>query len=189
MPSPAGPAADLEPEVRAQIVHHARQLRRSKWFRREESVDLEAELIVAWLRAVPRFDLQRAGLATFADRVLCNAVRMLIRERSAQKRGPAVPHSLDSPIEGSDGEKLTAAAILTPSDAMRRLGMVERPAPEVVQRAVRDAVAELPPEQQAACCQMMADGEAESGYSRAQIQRFKQLIRKRFEGNDLERYL
>lgn len=188
MSRPTGRAADLEPEVREQIERSARQLKKSKWFRRESLADLRADLTVSWLKARPKFNPSRAALRTFAARVMANAARQMIRDRSRTKRGPARCGELDAPIR-TGRTVTTTAALLTPSDAMRRLGLAERPLPETAADAVHAAIADLPPNLKAVCLQMNEGGVKPSQRTQTQFRAIKHLLRPHFEELGLEDFL
>lgn len=102
------------------IKHKARSLCRLGVFGKSDYEDIVQELWLHLLEREAQYDASRASFETFANRVLTNKVRSIIRHRTAAKRNPNREEaSLNNQVESSnpDAPKLsdTIADLTFPS--------------------------------------------------------------------------
>lgn len=94
----------IPPYASRLLRYKARQLTRQHGFRAEERCDLEHDLYADLLERLPKFDVGRARLNTFAARLIERRVAVLIRHRFADMRSPEREEcSLNDSLLGSDG--------------------------------------------------------------------------------------
>lgn len=87
------------------IRRKAKCICRHPGYTRSDIEDIEHDLWVHLLERQPHFAPSRASFETFADRVIENKVRSILRHRSAQKRDARrEDFSINEVVEGSDGE-------------------------------------------------------------------------------------
>ncbi len=105
------------------IKFKARQLSRRQDFQPAELEDLQQELWLALVKAAEQFDPAKASLDTFIDRVVNNAVAMLVRTRQRARNGiPQRMQSLSDELTSPDGKTEPLAATITRDDLARRIG-------------------------------------------------------------------
>lgn len=180
--------AVLDPYPQALVRSKAYQLSRQRGFRRRDEEDVRQELFLRVLAALPRFDPERGEMNAFIRCVVETAAAMMSRERAALKRsGGAQPVSLDQAASIAHEQGPTLASQLTPVDLGRRLGLV--PIEPVPTARVQAAIADLSPEDQAICRQLMvgtpSSAAKRTGKSRRQIRNAMLRIRRHFELDDL----
>jgi RNA polymerase sigma-70 factor (ECF subfamily) len=89
--------------ARSLIRYKAQQLSRKRGYGPSDREDLEQELLLHLLERAHLYDPKRGAASTFADRVIQNAGRMILRHRRRQKRGAGrTPRSLDESVAGAD---------------------------------------------------------------------------------------
>lgn len=76
----------IDPVVVNIVKHKARRLVGIAGFVEADREDLEQELVIALLRAMPRFDASRASARTFLNRVANNCAAKLLQRQTAAKR-------------------------------------------------------------------------------------------------------
>jgi DNA-directed RNA polymerase specialized sigma24 family protein len=143
------------------VTWHARHIRGQLLRHGWTLEDIEQHLASVLIKALDHYDASRgASLRTFADRVMTNAGKMLIRHAHAKKR-------------------LTMALPSPPCPAL---------APET-RLAVREAHATLPDELRRVCEALVTGTPTEAaqdlGLTRQQVYRRRDLVRAHFEAHGL----
>jgi RNA polymerase sigma-70 factor (ECF subfamily) len=125
------------------IKYKASQLVRKVGFSRSDRDDLEHDLSLHLLRKAHKFDPARASIETFADRVVNNAVRMILRERRRKCRSGGGPtSSIDTTTVIIDGAPVPLRELLSDADRARRT--LREPHDEQTSDDVRTVLAGLP---------------------------------------------
>ena len=82
----------------------ARQLVGKAGYTRDDTKDIEQDLIRDLLERLPKFDSSKATMNTFADRVVCRRICNLLRHRQAEMRDyRRESFSMDEQIETEEG--------------------------------------------------------------------------------------
>jgi RNA polymerase sigma-70 factor (ECF subfamily) len=135
--------------VRSLIRFKARQLCRKRGFTPSDREDVAQELRMALLEKARLYDPTRgASFDTFADRVICSKVKMILRDRGRQKRAAGfTAASLDADgKEGGNAQAPLSHTIDSESRARRGVSGMSNPLEEMDQQeALGRVVAALPP--------------------------------------------
>jgi len=189
-PTPARDAV-LTAYARSLIKFKARQLSRKPGFSYSDEEDVAQDLTAHLLAQAHRFDPKRASVDTFADRVICSAIRMLLRDRHRQKRAAGfAAQSLEGTRAGSDQGVESLRDGLVEADFRRRIGTAanDQDRAELI-AAVGQAVQSLPSEDQEICRRLIEEPSAavarDLGISRRQVRNAIDRIRKQFESAGL----
>ncbi len=104
---------DIDPDLRALVASQARQLAHRFEFLRQDRDDLEQELLLRLVRALPKFDARRGARKAFAQTVVARAAASLIRDRQVPQRHPRCTRPLAAPgtVLDPDSEDRTEAAV------------------------------------------------------------------------------
>jgi|YNPBryBLVA2012_1023415.scaffolds.fasta_scaffold00194_26 DNA-directed RNA polymerase specialized sigma24 family protein len=178
----------LTPEMVKLIKGRAYTLSGSYGHTPEDREDLEQEMALHLLAALPKHDPARSSLATFANRVIESWTKMLVRERRAGCRDyTAVDCSLDDPRYGEDGERSTLGDVIGEDDVSTLAGRATLGRIEAVELkvAVETVIATLPPVHRELCFALMnqtvGQVSTSSGIPRTTIASRTKLIRRVFE--------
>ncbi|MGQ9636060.1 MAG: ECF-type sigma factor, partial [Bryobacteraceae bacterium] len=140
-----------------------------------------------------RFDPARASLETFLNRVVCQAVAMLLRNRKRGKRGNGiVPLSLESDLTATGEGPKPLSHTVSLEDGARRLGTQSAdPIARLEQtEAIQHALARMPERLRDICQRLMTGTVAsvarELGMSRHQVRQAVEEARPYFERAGLE---
>lgn len=79
----------VEEYARNIIRYKAHQLSRQPGFSPSDQKDIEQDLLMKVIEALPNYDAKKAALSTFIDRVAENKLKSIWRHRHAQKREPS----------------------------------------------------------------------------------------------------
>lgn len=132
----------LPDDVDQLIQATARKLVRNYGFTKYDREDIEQDLRLHVLEAMPKFDGRRKLIA-FATHVIKNEVATIIKRRTAQKRGDGnAPVSLDA-TRDSDG---TPVFSISEGDGNRRIGQDRKHFTDIVDLGIdiADALADQP---------------------------------------------
>ncbi len=184
----------LTPEMVKLIKSRAYTLSSSYGHTPEDREDLEQEMALRLLTALPKYDPARSSLATFANRVIESWNKMLVRERRAACRDyTAVDCSLDDPRYEEDGERSTLGDVIGEDDVSTLAGRAALGRIEAIELkvAVETVIATLPPVHRELCLALMhqtvGQVSASSGIPRTTIASRVKLIRRVFEDAGLGR--
>jgi len=183
---PPTPDSVLSAYAKSQIAFKARQLKRTRAFRRESPQDLKQDLTTYLLSRAHLFDPTRGSANTFADRVIRSGIAMMLRDRLRQKRAPELSNiSLEQTSPGSDEDAGSLRDALTEADLRRRHGDASDPERAELIDAVHEILQSLPVEDQQICMLRMAGSNVsvarELGITPRDVHDALDRLRKRFE--------
>lgn len=156
--------AQVRPFAESLVAVKARQILGQAGFRQADLDDIRQDLLLRVLGQLDRHDPARGSLEALVTIVVDSAVKMMLRERDALKRGGGrTPDSLDA---ASDDER-PAVSRLSLVDHARRLGICSTPDQETVDTHldVREAMSSLPPEL-LETASLLLQGESEASIAR-----------------------
>lgn len=158
----------------------------------EDREDLEQEMALHLLTALPKHDPTKSSLATYANRVIDLWTKMLVRERHAACRDyRAVDCSLDDLRSDEDGECSTLGDVIGEDDVSTLAGQGTLGQIEAVELriAVETVISTLPPSYRDLCLALMhqtvGQVSVSSGTPRTTIASRMKLIRRVFEDSGL----
>lgn len=174
----------LTPYIQKLIKRKAKQLCRLSEFTTSDREDIAQDLTLALLKQAGKYDPSRASIDTFGDRVINNAVRMLLRHRRRKIRAEGFRTlSLSTVVFEADSGAVTLGDVITDGDNGRRLGTTPRD-PDL-ERDVAEAMELLPPDLRILAEALTEDCPAHAakklGISRSTVYDRVKQIRKRFE--------
>jgi hypothetical protein len=150
----------FDPQISELIKAKARKLCRScPGFTRSDEEDVQQELSLQLVRALPKHDATRAGFATFVNHVIENGLRSLARHASAAKRDRRRERPLhDVHVQGGEVYARRDLAI-----------------------DVHEVVSRMPAELRAAAALFMEQGHVaavtrHTGLTRAQVRRLRRHV-------------
>jgi RNA polymerase sigma factor (sigma-70 family) len=173
-PTVASPSP-IDPYAQDRIAYHARRLSRKPGFTISDVPDLEQELAMDLLKALPKFDPSKASLPTFISRVVNRRCLGLLRDaRHPKRRG-------DTSLDAAMGDEVA-------QDQRHRM-TGHRPADGVekaeVAEVVQLAVGKLPDRLHKIAVLLMSHTQAEAarelGVSETTIHRARKQIREHFK--------
>jgi len=174
-------------EIEGIIRLKAKALSRSRGFHESEYEDIQQDLHLHWLEHRAGYKSARGNPLTFADIVLNNKIRSMIRARRAGKRDyRRNAYSLDDPLE-SDGQiKGTRHEIYDKDRYARQVGNETRSRLEIesTRSSIRDVLKVLPPHHRELTCrlafQTMAEAAREMKVPRTTLYTWLEEIRAAF---------
>jgi len=116
---------------------------------RSDQPDVEQEIVLHLLKHLPRFNPQKSTWYTFAHRLACTKLQMIVRHQKRNKRRQDRSMvSLATPVLDADGRFVPLAETLGPGEGVVLCGREVPPGPEQVERKldVARVVAALPPD-------------------------------------------
>lgn len=173
----------IDPYAQQRIEYHARRLSRKPGFTLSDVPDIEQELAMDLLKALPKFDPSKASLPTFISRVVNRRCLGLLRDaRHPKRRG-------GTSLDASMGDEVT-------QDQRHRM-TGHRPVDEVekaeVAEVVQLALGKLPDRLHKIAVLLMTHTQAEAarelGVSETTIHRARKQIREHFEESGVQDFL
>jgi RNA polymerase sigma factor (sigma-70 family) len=184
-----------DPAVQRLIRREAWQLAHLPESCGHDCEDWRQELFYRLLRGLPAFDPQRGHIRAFATTVIRTAVRNILRELQAEKRGQQQLASLNVPIRGGgDGLVELSDTLHQPQQDARR-GLRPRGDGERAQLAldVQSVLTRLPPNLHSVAEPLMRGTVSESarelGVPRTTLSSWVAQLRPYFERAGLHEYL
>lgn len=169
------------------IKHKAWGLIGTIGFTASDRDDIEQELAIDILRRLPKFDPERAQLATFIARIIDNKIASIIESRKSRFYDFRMhSYSLNEHIQDTDGWVIERGDEIDEDDYLQRAGWQGRPAYELLN--LRADIARilpcLPPELRELCLRLqtqnVTDISVETGVPRyriyANIARLRELF-------------
>jgi len=186
-----------DPYVANLIRTKARQLVGQYGLTLSDREDVEQDLKLDLLRRAPNFDGSRAGLRTFATRVIDHAVARMIEYRSAPMRDCRIEVlSLQETVVNSDGEDVRLEDLPHEDASLHQRGYLScsMADDQFLEIALARALTRLTPEQRDLCRQLLAsrtmsDIAKAKGISRPRLYEIRREIQRVFEEEGLREYL
>ena len=180
----------LTPEMVKLIKSRAYTLSTSYGHTPEDREDLEQDMALQLLSALPTYDPEKSILQTFANRVIDYWTSVQARKWQASRRDyRARGVSLDEPCMGEDGERTTLGDMLREDEALgfaEALGCIEAVELKI---EVEKAMATLSPQLRELCRSLMNQSVADlcrsHNVSRGQVAFQMKKIRKVFQNAGL----
>lgn len=173
------PAVDsqspIDPYAQGRIDYHARRLSRKPGFTISDVPDIEQELALDLLKALPKFDPNKASLPTFISRVVNRRCISLLRDARHPKRrgGTSLEAAMGDDIAKDQRHRMTG---YRPDEAPEKAEVAE---------VVQQAVGKLPERLHKIAILLMSRTQAEAarelGVSETTIHRARNQIREHFE--------
>ena len=173
------PAVDsqspIDPYAKKRIEYHAKRLSRKPGFTPSDVPDIEQELALDLLKALPKFDPSKASLPTFISRVVNRRCISLLRDARHPKRrgGTSLEAAMGEEIAQDQRHRMTG---YRPDDSADQSEVAE-----VVQKAVRDLPERLHKIAVLLMSHTQAEAARELGVSETTIHRARKQIREHFE--------
>ena len=189
-------SATFDPYVARMIHETARKLNRHNGWTADDLPDIEQELRSHLWQRSPRFNPARSSWPTFANRVLANKARTMLRDSRTAKRSPSrLSRSLNEEVDDGEGGTAELQDVL---DAETYLALTGRSGPSDFERAdlrtdMERLLAELSPREIVICHLIAAMSKNEAaavlGIHRSTLHREVQRLRDRFRDAGLDDYL
>ena len=191
---PETPALEIDRDAETTVRARARALVGLAGFTRSDVEDIEQELRLALLVALPRFDQKRASRSTFVRCVVdCRAID-LVRYRLAAKRDVRKTCvSLDE-VAGHGDDRAPRVSCVTYDDLKRRVAQMARSQEErtSMSQDVSRAVSSLPARRRGLCQRLATQSRREirehTGLSRRGLALQIGRVRERFRDLGLHHY-
>ncbi|MBI1900551.1 MAG: sigma-70 family RNA polymerase sigma factor [Planctomycetia bacterium] len=180
--------------ARGIIRRKVKQLVGRAGFKQQDREDLEQELILRLLQALPSFNPKKAHRNAFVTTVIERAVASILRDKQAEKRDHRRVSSLFVLIDTPCGPTELASTISQAEYDARR-GRCPRSLEEMAQliRDVADLMARLPPDLRDLAEPLMTQSKSEIAREldtpRTTLNEWVRRIRRRFERAGLKDYV
>ena len=164
-------------------------------FTRQDREDLEQELVLRLLQALPSFDRAKAHRNVFVTTVIERYVANILRDKQAEKRDHRRIGCLDVMMEITDEGPTELAQTIGQRELDARLGCHRRSDEELAQlaRDIADVMAKLPDELRELAERLKSQTKSEiardMGVPRTTLNESVRRLRRRFESKGLKDYL